>query len=84
VHATEAVVCAKPRRHRFAVDTGDNWEDGQIMNTYLCLACGFVYDEQTGDLESAIEPDTRWGDIEKTWRCPNCGAAKEDFEIVEI
>ncbi len=54
------------------------------MNTYLCLACGFVYDEQTGDLESAIEPDTRWGDIEKTWRCPNCGAAKEDFEIVEI
>jgi len=73
-----------PAWHQFAVDSGDNWEDGQRMNAYLCLTCGFVYDEQTGDLESGIEPDTRWGDIETNWRCPNCGAAKEDFEVVEI
>lgn len=54
------------------------------MNTYMCLTCAFVYDEEAGDLESAIEPDTRWSEIAKTWRCPNCGAGQEDFKIVEI
>jgi rubredoxin len=70
--------------HRLMVDTGINWEDGQRMNAYMCLTCDFVYDEEEGDLESAVEPGTRWTEIAKSWRCPNCGAAKEDFEVVEI
>lgn len=54
------------------------------MKTYMCLICGYVYDEETGDLEAGIEPGTRWADIPASWRCPNCGAGKEDFEMVEI
>ena len=28
---------------------------------YLCTVCGYIYDEETGDPESGVEPDTKWG-----------------------
>jgi rubredoxin len=54
------------------------------MKAYMCLICGFVYDEETGEPESGIVPGTRWDDVPLSWRCPDCGAGKEDFEMVEI
>jgi rubredoxin len=54
------------------------------MKTYMCLICGHVYDEAEGDIEAGIPPGTRWGDVPLSWRCPDCGAGKEDFEMVEI
>jgi rubredoxin len=54
------------------------------MKAYMCVICGYVYEEEAGDPESGIEPGTRWGDVPLTWRCPDCGAGKEDFEMVEI
>jgi rubredoxin len=27
---------------------------------------------------------TRWDDIPEDWSCPDCGAAKSDFEMVEV
>ena len=54
------------------------------MNRYMCLLCGFVFDEAIGDLEHGIQPGTRWEDIPLTWRCPDCGAMKEDFEMIQI
>ena len=55
-----------------------------IMKSYMCLICGFVYNEEEGDPESGIAPGTRWDDVPLSWRCPDCGAGKEDFEMVEI
>ncbi len=52
--------------------------------TYMCLICGFVYDESAGDPEHGIAPGTRWEDVPMNWACPECGARKEDFEMVEI
>ena len=26
----------------------------------------------------------RWDDIPDDWNCPDCGAAKADFEMVEV
>ncbi|MBI4756381.1 MAG: rubredoxin [Betaproteobacteria bacterium] len=52
--------------------------------TYMCLICGFVYDEAAGMPEDGIPPGTRWEDIPPNWTCPECGARKEDFEAVEI
>ena len=57
---------------------------GQAMKTYMCLICGFIYDEAEGDPEAGIPPGTRWDDVPLSWRCPDCGAGKEDFEMVEI
>jgi rubredoxin len=54
------------------------------MKTYMCLICGHLYSEEEGDPESGIPPGTRWDDVPLSWRCPDCGAGKEDFEMVEI
>ncbi|WP_426443279.1 rubredoxin [Bradyrhizobium genosp. P] len=31
-----------------------------------------------------LPPGTRWTDIPDDWVCPSCGAAKSDFDMVEI
>jgi len=54
------------------------------MKSYMCVICGFVYDEANGLPEESIAPGTKWEDIPPNWVCPDCGARKEDFEIVEI
>ena len=48
------------------------------MNDYklfICVQCGFEYDEAKGWPEDGIEPGTRWEDIPDDWSCPDCGAA---------
>ncbi len=51
---------------------------------YYCVLCGYVYDEEMGWPEDGIKPGTRWKDVPDDWLCPDCGAMKEDFEMVEI
>ncbi len=51
---------------------------------FRCLQCGFEYDEALGRPEDGIAPGTRWADIPEDWSCPDCGAAKADFEMVEV
>ncbi len=52
--------------------------------TYMCLICGWLYDEATGSPEDGILPGTRWEDVPINWACPECGARKEDFEMIEF
>lgn len=47
---------------------------------YICVVCGFIYDEADGWPEDGIEPGTRWKDVPETWMCPDCGVTKDDFE----
>ena len=54
------------------------------MKSYMCVICGFIYSEADGLPEEGIVPGTRWDDIPPNWICPDCGARKEDFEMVEI
>ncbi|WP_237055061.1 FAD-dependent oxidoreductase [Microbulbifer sediminum] len=49
-----------------------------------CQICGWVYDESKGWPEDGIAPGTRWEDIPEDWNCPECGAAKEDFVMLEV
>jgi rubredoxin len=51
---------------------------------YMCLLCGFIYDEELGWPEDGILPQTLWDDVPLTWQCPECGASKDDFEMVEM
>ena len=51
---------------------------------YLCLGCGFLYDEQMGLPEHGIAAGTRWKDIPDDWICPDCGTPKAHFEMVVI
>ena len=54
------------------------------MKRYMCVICGFIYDEEKGWPEDGIAPGTRWEDVPPNWVCPECGARKEDFEMVEV
>ncbi len=54
------------------------------MKRYFCLLCGYVYDEALGWPESGIAPGTAWADVPMNWRCPDCGAVKMDFEMMEV
>jgi rubredoxin len=50
----------------------------------MCLICGWIYDEAVGDAEHGIAPGTSWESVPMNWTCPECGARKEDFEMVQI
>jgi rubredoxin len=51
---------------------------------WVCVICGWVYDEAAGLPEEGIAPGTRWADVPGDWRCPLCDVGKEDFALVEI
>ena len=59
-------------------------EAATTYKTYLCLICGYIYDEELGDPEGGIAPGTRWEDVPVNWVCPECGARKEEFEMIEL
>jgi len=52
--------------------------------SWMCLVCGLIYNESDGWPEDGIAKGTRWEDVPVGWSCPECGARKEDFEMVEI
>jgi rubredoxin len=54
------------------------------MKTFICIVCGFIYDEAAGRPEDGIAAGTKWADVPANWECPDCGVAKADFEPVEI
>lgn len=54
------------------------------MKIYRCQQCGFEYDEAQGWEEEGFPAGTRWDDIPEDWTCPDCGAAKADFAMVEV
>ena len=56
----------------------------QPMKRWMCLICGYVYDEAAGAPDEGLPPGTRWEDVPLSWRCPDCGAGKEDFEMTEF
>lgn len=59
-------------------------EAASAARTLMCVLCGFVYDESEGLPDEGIAPGTRWEDIPEDWACPECGAGKAEFEMVEI
>ncbi len=56
----------------------------EIMKRYLCLICGLIYDEAEGWPDDGISPGTKWADVSENWVCPDCGASKVDFDMIEI
>jgi rubredoxin len=56
----------------------------QLMKKYECQFCGWQYDEATGAPDEGLAPGTLWKDVPDDWTCPDCGASKEDFDMVEV
>jgi rubredoxin len=51
---------------------------------WMCANCGYVYVQANGDPAGGIPPGTAWENIPENWKCPDCGAQKSDFEMVEF
>lgn len=62
----------------------DNETVSKEFKSWMCLICGWIYHEAEGLPEEGIAPGTRWEDVPINWTCPECGARKEDFEMVSI
>lgn len=52
------------------------------MEKFICVICEYVYDPAVGDPTQGIEPGTSFEDLPDDWICPDCGAGKEEFELV--
>lgn len=51
---------------------------------YMCLVCGFIYDEALGWPQDGIQPGTPWEKVPEDWCCPECGVGKDAFQMIEI
>lgn len=47
---------------------------------YVCLVCGYEYDEQLGEPDNGIAPGTKWEDVPEDYLCPLCQVGKDQFE----
>lgn len=45
------------------------------MKKYVCLVCGYVYDEE--------KEGVKFEDLPDTWVCPVCGVGKDNFQEVQ-
>jgi rubredoxin len=52
------------------------------MSKYRCKICGYIYDPAEGDLDGNIPPGTPFENLPEDWKCPVCGAPKEEFEEI--
>jgi rubredoxin len=72
------ILCEPPKAH--CADT----LEGLVVKTWMCLICGWIYDEEQGAPDDGIAPGTPWEQVPMNWTCPECGARKEDFEMAQI
>ncbi|HEY0562454.1 MAG TPA: rubredoxin [Methylophilus sp.] len=54
------------------------------MKSWICVVCGLIYEEEKGWPEDGIAAGTKWEDVPANWVCPECGASKAEFEMIEF
>lgn len=50
------------------------------MNKYVCMICGYIYDEAVGEPDNDIAAGTKWEALPEDYTCPLCGVGKDQFE----
>lgn len=53
------------------------------MAKYECDICGWIYDPAIGDPDNGIDPGTAFEALPDDWVCPECGAPKSAFSMIE-
>ena len=79
-HYARSLRCPVSRRHG---DQG-NSENETRYKVWMCIVCGWIYNEAAGAPEEGLAPGSRWEDVPDDWACPGCGAGKDDFELIEL
>lgn len=52
-----------------------------IMSQYVCLECGWIYDESLGVPERGIAPGTTWDELPQDFECLECSTKKSDTHM---
>jgi len=52
------------------------------MQKWICVTCGFIYDEAKGLPDYDVAPGTLFADLPDDWICPECGSTKDCFDLV--
>lgn len=52
--------------------------------TWQCRTCGWIYDEALGAPEEGLAAGTRWAEVPASFKCPECGTPKSDFDMAEL
>ncbi len=53
------------------------------MDLYECLVCGYIYNPEVGDPSGGIPAGVKFAELPEDWVCPECGAGKDQFVIVQ-
>ena len=53
------------------------------MPRYESPCAKYTYDPEVGDYERNIPPGTPFEDLPDDWCCPECGAEKDYFEVLD-
>ena len=48
-----------------------------------CKICWYVYDPAEGDFESQVPAGTAFATLPDYWSCPQCGAPKSHFLLLD-
>lgn len=59
-------------------------ESTRDFRCWMCVLCGWIYDESVGDPPSGLAAGTRWEDVPDDWLCPDCGVGKSEFDMVMV
>jgi rubredoxin len=51
------------------------------MAQYVCLECGWIYDEAVGDPSRGIAPGTTWAALPDDFQCGDCEVKKSDTHM---
>jgi len=73
---------AAPKNAPTYIDKSKLAKTDSKFKKYECVVCGHIYDEELGDPDSGIIPETKFEDLPEDWVCPTCGAEKSDFELI--
>ncbi len=73
----ESVASADERKAPQPID------DAPQADEHICVICGYIYNEEEGDLSMGIPPGTPFSELPEDYRCPICNAGKDYFKPVE-
>jgi rubredoxin len=51
------------------------------MAQYVCLECGWIYDEALGMPERDIPPGTLWSSLPDSFQCGECEVTKGEVHL---
>ena len=51
------------------------------MSQYVCLECGWIYDEAQGFPERGIAPGTKWEQLPDDFQCAECTVTKSQTHM---